>query len=389
MYSTEKLCLQWKDFEKSISQTFQELRDENNFLDVSLVCEDFQTQAHKVILSASSPFFKKILKQNPHPHPMIYIKGVESKELQNIVNFIYTGQVSLEESDLGSFLSLAADLKVKGLSQSKDVFKIRNFKVVTEDEKGLKESKSGLSNSENKVLPEMKKKKKLTRRKRKVKPQKLKTQTVTTQVEMEKNETKDEKNRINTGNNVSSNQVKNVEKDQQHTEVNTNTDDDEHGNTGTAKDHKSIEYDSPIEPPTECLAEPILTNDEMTTSFTVENIPIKQSLYIEPNITTFKCNSPEAPIPKEQMTIASAIIPVSSHKRKYPVLEKRQQIIPEKKMKKDERATVNQCLDRSPKWQCYICARIFGTKDASITHLKEAHSIAKSKSGTFINSTNV
>ena len=69
MSSSEKLFLQWNDFEASISESFRELREEKDFFDLSLVCDDSQTQAHKVMLSACSPFFRAKLQRNPPPHP--------------------------------------------------------------------------------------------------------------------------------------------------------------------------------------------------------------------------------------------------------------------------------------------------------------------------------
>ena len=54
--ANEKFCLRWNDFETSISGAFKELRDDKDFFDVTLACEDNQVQAHKVILSACSPY---------------------------------------------------------------------------------------------------------------------------------------------------------------------------------------------------------------------------------------------------------------------------------------------------------------------------------------------
>ena len=73
---SEKLCLQWNDFQENIKSAFGSLREDNNFTDVTLVCEDGQqVEAHKVILAASSPFFQKLLRGNKHP--LIYKKKVE------------------------------------------------------------------------------------------------------------------------------------------------------------------------------------------------------------------------------------------------------------------------------------------------------------------------
>ena len=69
---SEKLCLQWNDFKDNAINAFGSLRDDNDFADVTLACEDgHQIEAHKVVLAASSPFFQAILKKNKHSHPLI------------------------------------------------------------------------------------------------------------------------------------------------------------------------------------------------------------------------------------------------------------------------------------------------------------------------------
>ena len=65
---------------------------DKEFTDVTLACEDGkQVEAHKVILAASSPFFKDILKRNKHPHPLIYMRGLKSEDLLAIIDFLYFG----------------------------------------------------------------------------------------------------------------------------------------------------------------------------------------------------------------------------------------------------------------------------------------------------------
>ena len=118
MGSGEKFCLRWNDFETSISSAFQELRDDKDFFDVTLACEDNQLQAHKVILSACSPFFRSILRKNPHQHPLLYLKGVRYDDILAVLNFMYHGEVNVAQEALNSFLSVAEDLQVKGLTQT-------------------------------------------------------------------------------------------------------------------------------------------------------------------------------------------------------------------------------------------------------------------------------
>ena len=141
---SEKFCLRWNDFETNISNAFRELREEKDFFDVTLACDDSQIKAHKVILSACSPFFRNILRRNPHQHPLLYLKGVKYKELLSVLNFMYMGEVNVAQEELNSFLSVAEDLKVKGLTQGnqgESKTNVGSDTELTKQEHFLKESR--------------------------------------------------------------------------------------------------------------------------------------------------------------------------------------------------------------------------------------------------------
>ena len=113
----EKLCLQWNDFKENINSAFGRLREDKEFTDVTLACEDGQKLgAHKVILAASSPFFEKILQISKHPHPLIYLRGFQSKDLVAILDFLYFGEATVYQEDLDRFLAISEELKLKGLT---------------------------------------------------------------------------------------------------------------------------------------------------------------------------------------------------------------------------------------------------------------------------------
>ena len=117
----EKLCLQWNDFQDNVKNAFGHLRGTNDFVDVTLACEDGQQiEAHKVILAASSPFFQRILKRNKHSQPLIYMKGMKSDDLTAIIDFLYYGEANIYQENLDSFLAIAEELQLKGLEGSKD-----------------------------------------------------------------------------------------------------------------------------------------------------------------------------------------------------------------------------------------------------------------------------
>jgi len=116
--SSEKFCLRWNDFERNISSAFRDIREEKEFFDITLACDDEQLQAHKVILSACSSFFKNVLRRNHHQHPLLYLKGVSFRDMEAVLNFMYHGEVNVAQDDLNSFLQVAEDLRVKGLTQN-------------------------------------------------------------------------------------------------------------------------------------------------------------------------------------------------------------------------------------------------------------------------------
>ena len=62
MGSSDVYHLQWNDFDSTLCTAFSSLKEDCDFIDVTLACEQQVFSAHKVVLSACSPYFKKILK---------------------------------------------------------------------------------------------------------------------------------------------------------------------------------------------------------------------------------------------------------------------------------------------------------------------------------------
>ena len=118
MTHTDKICLQWNDFQKTVVSSFRNLREEKECTDVTLACEDGQqVGAHKVVLKSSSPFFRELLKSNKYQQPIIYMRGVNFEDLTAILDFLYLGEANLYQEKLESFLTIANELKLKGLAK--------------------------------------------------------------------------------------------------------------------------------------------------------------------------------------------------------------------------------------------------------------------------------
>ena len=103
--------------ERNVGISWQELQNETDFCDVTLACEDKQIKTHKVIISSCSPVFQNILKLNQNPNPLIYLRKVKYNDLQNLLTFMYQGEVNVAEEDLSSFLEVAEELLIRGLSE--------------------------------------------------------------------------------------------------------------------------------------------------------------------------------------------------------------------------------------------------------------------------------
>ena len=126
MGSFEKFCLKREDFEVTLSRSFAGIRESKHFLDCTLISDDEEgvysdnLQAHKVILSACSEFFRNILTKESicaHSNPLIYLKGICTQDLNYALDFMYNGEVNVARDELDRFLEVADTLKITGLTK--------------------------------------------------------------------------------------------------------------------------------------------------------------------------------------------------------------------------------------------------------------------------------
>ena len=113
----EKYTLNWQTFSEHLQLMFKDLYQDGRYTDITLVSDD-QTQfkAHKIVLRACSPVFKKIIDNNPSQHPLIYLRGIQSYEMESILQFMYLGEGKLYHERMREFIKVAQDLEVKEIS---------------------------------------------------------------------------------------------------------------------------------------------------------------------------------------------------------------------------------------------------------------------------------
>ena len=112
----DTVVLSSTDFQTSAHQILCQLWNDKDFTDVTLATADDQKiSAHKSILSACSPFFAHLLATHPHPAPLLYLRGVQARELRSLLQYMYLGESQVQRHHLDSFLQVGQELGISGL----------------------------------------------------------------------------------------------------------------------------------------------------------------------------------------------------------------------------------------------------------------------------------
>lgn len=117
MGSQQQFCLRWNNHQLNMLNVFDQLLQNESFVDVTLACDGLSLKAHKVVLSACSPYFQKLLLDNPCQHPIVILKDVNYADLKALVDFMYKGEVNVLQDQLQELLKTADLLKIKGLCE--------------------------------------------------------------------------------------------------------------------------------------------------------------------------------------------------------------------------------------------------------------------------------
>ena len=118
---SEEYVLQLDLHQSSRASSLLNLWKKEAFLDVTIACDDDQIEAHKLILSAASPLFQKMLlrNQNVTGRHILYLKGTRKNDMKSLLEFVYNGEVSIQPNDIKDFMELASSLEIQGLHMNK------------------------------------------------------------------------------------------------------------------------------------------------------------------------------------------------------------------------------------------------------------------------------
>jgi len=121
MEDQRQYCLKWNNHPTNISLVFDRLRMEELFVDVTLATQDRQIiRAHRVLLSAGSGYLEKVLAMNPSDHPTVVLSNIRYKELKLLVDFMYSGEIAVDQQQFPVLLEAAKSLRIRGLYEPDD-----------------------------------------------------------------------------------------------------------------------------------------------------------------------------------------------------------------------------------------------------------------------------
>lgn len=117
---SNQFYLKWNNHLESLVSTFNQLLSEESMVDVTLYCEGQKLKAHKIMLSVSSPLFQNLFKENPSKNPIIILQETKYYNMKSIIDFIYKGEVRVNQDQLSGLLKTAEALKIRGLANISD-----------------------------------------------------------------------------------------------------------------------------------------------------------------------------------------------------------------------------------------------------------------------------
>ncbi|XP_014607718.1 PREDICTED: protein jim lovell-like isoform X8 [Polistes canadensis] len=121
MDDDQQFCLKWNNHQSTLIQNFDTLLESGTLVDCTLAAEGKYLKAHRVVLSACSPYFEGLLSEHYDMHPVFILKDVKFKELKAMIDYMYRGEVNISQDQLTALLKAAESLQIKGLSESKTV----------------------------------------------------------------------------------------------------------------------------------------------------------------------------------------------------------------------------------------------------------------------------
>ena len=106
--------VKWNTFSEHMRDALFQMFNSDFLTDVTLVCDDKEKlYAHKIVLAACSNAFKQFITDLPEgASSVIYLKGIQFKEMKSILEFMYRGKTQIENNEIQKLFDVARNLEV-------------------------------------------------------------------------------------------------------------------------------------------------------------------------------------------------------------------------------------------------------------------------------------
>merc|ERR1719483_819424 len=115
----QEFCLKWNNHTSTVISVMDSLLEEESLVDVTLSADGQFIRAHRIVLSACSPYFRTLFKSSflNEKHPVVILKDVDFDILKSLVEYMYKGEANVPQPMLTSFIQTAESLQVRGLAE--------------------------------------------------------------------------------------------------------------------------------------------------------------------------------------------------------------------------------------------------------------------------------
>ncbi|XP_061440239.1 kelch-like protein 2 isoform X3 [Rhineura floridana] len=105
---------------KNAFKVMNELRSQNLLCDVTIVAEDMEIAAHRVVLAACSPYFHAMFtgEMSESQAKRVRIKEVDGWTLKMLIEYVYTAEIQLTEENVQVLLPAASLLQLQDVKKS-------------------------------------------------------------------------------------------------------------------------------------------------------------------------------------------------------------------------------------------------------------------------------
>ncbi|GAB0097912.1 hypothetical protein DMENIID0001_135940 [Sergentomyia squamirostris] len=142
MSNNKQKSVQWSNHPNYFGSIFPQMLSGRRFVDVILACEGRRIHCHRVVLAACSRYFSDLLDETPAQYSVIILpKDVKFWMIQALVDFMYSGEVSVHEENFEELVKCAELLEIQGFKRVPTVESQQEPEKESEDQEIVTEFK--------------------------------------------------------------------------------------------------------------------------------------------------------------------------------------------------------------------------------------------------------